>query len=235
MRSRVRKSLSKSKSTGSSSLSLLIVVFGICVWIAQVFATTAFSDCQLGLFWTSDWFEYGSLFQICALAFCLLGLLWLLKACSGSARKRAAETVAQGVLLLALAVWMISLKAYLFPFASPTKSQVDAVVDYLHPPPFALEGERDAFAVSHSDAPEVEFTENPRWDPRINKRLPEIFTGRYSPTVADMERLKACVAEQNRAAVQWEKDRKTLEDFEREQERSVKPSRPSDWREDLDP
>lgn len=235
MRRRARKSLLKTRGAGFPFLSAFILVFGICIWTAQVFATTTFSDCELGLYWTSNWFQYRSLFQSSAFALGLFVILWAVRAASGSVRGRAAETVAQGVLLLALAIWMTSLKAYLFPFAHPTKAQVDAVIGFLHPPPYVLEEERVGLPISRGDLPDVEFTENPMNDPKINKRLPEIFTSRYSPTAADMERLQLCIVEQRRAVAQWEKDRKALEDFERELERQVKPGRPRDWREELDP
>jgi hypothetical protein len=235
MRRRARKSPLKARGAGFPLLSAFILVFGICIWTAQVFATTTFSDCEFGLFWTSNWFHYRSLFQTSAFALGLLVILWTFGAASGSVRGRAAETAAQGVLLLALAIWLTSLKAYLFPFAQPTKAQVDALIGFLHPLPYLLEEERVGLPISRGDLPDVEFTENPMNDPKINKRLPEIFTSRYSPTAADMERLELCVVEQGRAAAQWEKDRKALEDFERDKERQVKPVRPRDWREELDP
>lgn len=234
MRGRVRKSLLKSKGVGLSCLTAFILVFGICIWTAQVFATTAFSDCQLGLYWTSNWFQHGSLFQSSTLTLGLLLLLWASRALNGSVRNRASETAAQGVLILALAIWMISLKAFLFPFASPTKAQMFAAIEYVFPTAYALEVDPVTPRFSYGDAPNVEFTENPMNDPTINKQLSDIFTSRYSPTAADMERLHLCVAEQRRAAAQWEKDRKILQDFEREKELSVIPSRPRDWRDDLD-
>jgi hypothetical protein len=224
----------KKRGVGVSYLTAFILIFGICLWTAQSFGNNVLSDCQLGLYWTSNWFQFESLFQESAFTLGLLFLLWLVQAVNGSARNRTAETAAQGVLILAMAISMISLKAYLFPFAPPTQAQVYAAIDYYHPIPDVLVEERAAPPLSYDDAPDVEFRENPVNDPRIDKQLSEIFTSRSSPTVADMERLHNCVAEQKRAAAQWEVDRKIIQDFEREKELLVNPSRPRDWRDDLD-
>lgn len=236
-RSRGWQDRNERRVAGLLSLTVVIVLFGAIVRIVQIPSTIWYSDCQFAAFWVSGWFEFSSLFQWTALTLALLSVLWLATLMLRDARSHTAQTLMQGLVLASLWIWLLSLKAYLFPFAEPSAAHYAALANRLN--------KADAIIVDAEDRPparwpqgipppQIEFSERPLWRPEINKRLPEIFTSRFSPTGADYERMQTCVAEQKRALAQYEKDRETLKDYWRRVDLAVSPRRPRDWREEVD-
>ncbi|MEK7264965.1 MAG: hypothetical protein AAB227_02595 [Pseudomonadota bacterium] len=222
------------RNTGLSPLTTIVIGVGAIIWFAQIVPTLIYSDCQSAAYWLSGYFKFTSLYQWTGLAIGALLALWAASLFLREARGGVAEAVMQGVVLAALALWFISLKAYLFPFAFPGAASYASVMDRLHPMPVMLESELGlrSFWVEGLPQLEVEFDQNPMRNPAIAKRLPEIFTSAYSPTAADFERLDRCVAEQHRALAQYRKDNEAIDDYRRRADLALRPTRPRDWREE---
>lgn len=223
------------RSGGPSPLTSVIIGFGVIIWFAQFVPTTIYSDCAYAAYWVTGWFEFKSLFQWAGLALGLIAVLWLAHLFIREVRRDTAEMIMQGVMIVALAVWFVSLKAYLFPFAYPGAAQYSAIVGALHRANPLLE-DSDLLLTRWPEGfppPEVEFERHPLFYPVVNKRMPEIFTSEYSPTGADYKRMQSCVAEQKRALVQYERDRQALRAYWREVDERLEPARPRDWREEV--
>jgi hypothetical protein len=219
---------------GLLPLTAVIILFGAIVGIIGIFSTTRFSDCEFAAFWASGWFEFSSLFQWIAVAIAASIVLWLASLIDRDGGKAWGETLAQGALLFALAFWLLAIKSYLFPYATPAHARMIAIVDAAFPRTVVFDEEFDPRARDgNPDRPQVEFEDHPMFNPAINKRLPEIFTSRFSPTAADYKRMQACVAEQKRALAQYEKDRETLKVYWRRVDLAASPKRPRDWRDEL--
>lgn len=219
---------------GLSPLTAIVIGIGTIIWFAQIIPTFGYSDCQYAAYWVSGYFEFASLFQWTGLAIGGLLALWAASLFLREARGAVAETIMQGVLLAALALWFISLKAYLFPFSFPGAATYASLMDRFYPKPPLFESEQDlqTIWVEGSPPPEIEFEDDPMQNPAIAKRLPEIFTSANSPTGADFARLDRCLAEQRRALAQYRKDNEAIIAYLRRAELAARPARPRDWREE---
>jgi len=216
-----------------SPLSVAIIGAGLVIWFAQFVPTTVYSDCGYALYWVGGWFSFTSAFQWIAATVAALFALWMVSFLDRETRMNWGEALAQGALLFAFAFWLVAIKSYLFPYSAPTQARMAAIVGTLFPAILPIEYENyPQPGADDPGRPKVEFDTHPLNDPAINKKTAEIFTSKYSPTVADMQRLEACVAEQRRALTQYKLDRETLRVWYEEEFYREKPKRPRDWKEE---
>ena len=223
----------KSKWGGPLPLSITLIALSLIIWFAHFASMIAYADCAHVAFWVGGWFSFTSLFQWTGVAIAAATLLWAASFLNPASRKAWGEALAQGALLFTLGFWLLAVKSYVFPFATPSEAQMNAIVGAAFPMDAVLEAEPYPPRPVDPDKPKVEFEDFPLFDPSINKRPGEIFTSRFSPTAADMKRLDACVAEQRRAIAQWKIDRETLRKYYDKFDYRQKPKRPLDWREEI--
>lgn len=223
----------RGRSAALSPLSVALIGLALVIRFTHLAPTIRYMDCEYPEYWVGGWFSFSSVYQMVAAAIAAGGALWLVSFLDRETRKNWGEALAQGVILFAFAFWLVAVKSYLFPYATPTQARMMAIVGTVFPTygPF----EYDDYPRPDDDEPgrpTVEFETHPANIPAINKKTAEIFTSKYSPTGADMQRLKACVAEQRRALAQWKIDRETLRVWYDEEFYREKPRRPRDWKEE---
>ncbi len=236
MDNRRRLRIRRAEWGGPSHLTAAMIGLVFIIWFGQVVPTTLYSNCGYAAYWVAGWFSFSSLFQWTAAAVTAMILLWLVSFLDREGLNAWGERLAQGAILFVLAFWLFAVKSFLFPFAPPQLAQMTAIAGAIFPHDIVLVEELSPLnRPDDPDRPNVEFEFHPLSYGAINKKTREIFTSEFSPTEADLQRLQSCVAEQQRALAQWERDQETLEDYAHEIERSEKPSRPRDWREDNAP
>lgn len=206
-------------SVAVSPFTLFLLGFGLLYWILLMFTTVVTVECAYAIIWISGWFDFASLFQLTAVAIGLCAALWLVRVIFLRSLNRI-ETIVQFVFILGLVAVLIAQKAYLFPYGTPSDAQVETVVQAVWRSDLRLVEEYDIIADLTAnwkyDYPPPPFASTPeppwRHEP-VNRRLPEIFEGKSSPTWKEYQRMFACYADYHSAVADYERDMKIWEEY----------------------
>ncbi|MEZ5921164.1 MAG: hypothetical protein R3C60_07385 [Parvularculaceae bacterium] len=194
---------------GVSLFTAFIAGFSLVITVIQMFVLNTSAECAYAGFWITGWFGFASVFHFAAVAVSTLGILFLIRIIAGYERN-AAEAAMQGVLISSLIAFMLALKAFVFPYGTPSSDQYASLVNQLSPMRAVLLEEPITEATAFDwpfdyPAPPPRPV-RPDRDPSINKRISEIFTSRNSPTLGEYSRLKQCISEYRSAREHYPAD-----------------------------
>lgn len=200
-----------------SAFTVFLLIFGLIFWVFHLITLVPHTECQYAAQWIAGWFNFASPFQWFGLAIGLTAVLWVARIVFDRHRLNPFETIFQALLIFFLAAAFLSLKAYLFPYGTPSAAQFDTAAQIAFPRNWRLNEAEDLLAVDFSGwpynypaPPEVEFTEHPRWSPAYNPRLPEIFQSGNSPLWSEYEMVQKCASDYQSAVERYQKEQETL-------------------------
>ncbi|MEO1241011.1 MAG: hypothetical protein AAFX54_03810 [Pseudomonadota bacterium] len=202
-----------------SAFSIFLVGFGLLYFTLHLFTLLPNYECRYGLIWISGWFENYSLFHVTAASVGLVALLFVIRLVCLRSNLNVAETVFQAALVGALILVLLTQKAFFFPYGSPSWAQFERIAGVVFPTAPRLVEEADLIFDPRFDwkydypPPVVEFTEDPRWSDKYNRRVSTIFQDKNSPLWREYRVLLQCDAEMVEALEQWKRDEETLEQY----------------------
>lgn len=197
-----------------SFFTIFLLGFGLVYWILNVITVTAsFIECEYAFFWTWNWPKFVSAFQLFGAAISLSFLVWIVRLLVLNGKNKI-ESGLQLIFILSLAAAFAAQKAYLFPYATPSRAQMDRIISLISPSDIRLMEANDLIESDfHSnwkyDYPKPPFSEAPEYPARnrkINRRLTEIFQSKNSPQGVEFLEIRQCVHNYHNAVAQFEKD-----------------------------
>jgi len=103
-----------------SAFTVFVVLFAQLYQLLFIFLSLTQTHCQQLAFWTADWAEGGSPFQLMAAALAAMGVLFVVRTVALSTwRRHLAETIFQGALIAALCFTLVVWRSVMFPYAAP--------------------------------------------------------------------------------------------------------------------
>lgn len=215
----LRRAVRLRRSFAVSSFTIFILGFGLSYWIFHMFTMVMTVECEYAVIWVSGWFQFSSAFQWLAVAIGMCAVVWLMRVIILKDLNRL-ETLVQLVLILGLAAAFTTQKAYLFPYGTPSRDQVERFVS-IFSPPLRLFEEQDnikAYTIErwkydYPPPPFARLPEHPRRNNEFNLRMPEIFDDKHSPTRPDEFRMWNCFWDYRRAELQYTQDLKIWDEY----------------------
>jgi len=145
-------------------------------------------------------------------------MIWVIRVIAFRVQNRI-ETITQLIFILGLFCTFIGHKAFLFPFATRTASEVQRVVFFVFNYDLMLLDEvedlevdiRENWRYDYPAPPFAKTPVHPKW--KMNPRLSEIFISKDSPTYPDFVRLRACETDYREAVIKYERDLEIWETY----------------------
>ncbi len=215
----LRRAARLRRSFAISSFTIFLVGFGLCYWIFHMFTIVTAIECEYAVIWIAGWFGFRSAFQWLAVAVGACAVIWAARVILIRGLN-SIETIAQLVLIFGLAGAFAAQKAYLFPYATPSREQVERVVSVFTPNRTALAeapatdiNVQDNWIYDYPPPPFAQSPVPPRRNGNINLRLDEIFKDKRSPLHSEYARMEKCYADYRSAVRQYEEDIKVWDDY----------------------
>jgi hypothetical protein len=215
----LRRAVRMRRSFAVSSFTIFLLVFGLVYWVLHVFTVTTIIGCEYAIIWLTGWRSFQAVFQWLGVAIGVTTIVWLLRVIMLRGLNRI-ETAAQFVFILGLVGALLAQKAYLFPYGTPSREQVERVVSIFSPPMRLIE-EQDSLVVNpiegwkydYPPPPFARAPEHPRWNEKLNLRLDEIFDKKRSSIWPDEIRMWNCFWDYRRGELQYTQDLKIWDEY----------------------
>lgn len=219
---KTRRTRPKNVLLAISPFSIFLIGFGICLWSFYVVSLIAHVECRNAAIWLDGWFTFSSPLQWTGVIIVLAAYVWIFRIITLQ-KINIIETLFQGVLILALAIGLVTIKVTVLPYGDPSHRQVSKLANLYFPTAPRLVEEDEPVNLFPTDPtewrydypppPDVEFEEDPRFSREYNKTTFQIFRSKASPLPSEMEALRQCYMESDRAIKQFIKDRETLKEY----------------------